>query len=211
MAIPSCPLLLRSPARCFRTHPPYGKRFGKICPGKSTRVLELLRIIVAWLEYYGVLRGLPAAAWNSISYQIIAFGDNRREKSLHRNEDQIVSEFSKLEENIREVMPRNKNGEARDAVSLTSKALWLCFPDDIPIYDANALTGLKVISRLCHWASPDRTVYVRFVHLWLQAYSELEPIIDRADLSGCPYKVRVLDRVLWYLGKAEFYDEAEFR
>src|SRR5438270_7239004 len=37
-------LLPRSPARHSRIHPPYGKRFGEICPEKSTRVLELLRI-----------------------------------------------------------------------------------------------------------------------------------------------------------------------
>ena len=35
-------LLPRSPARHSRIHPPYGKRFGEICPEKSTRVLDLL-------------------------------------------------------------------------------------------------------------------------------------------------------------------------
>ena len=89
--------------------------------------------------------------------------------------------------------------------------MWLCFPDDLPIYDANALTGLKVISRLCHWASPELAKYARFVHLWLRAYNEVEAIIDQADLSGCPYKVRVLDRMLWYLGEPKFYDEADLR
>jgi hypothetical protein len=35
--------LLRSAASRSRTHPPYGKRFGEICPEKSTEVPELLR------------------------------------------------------------------------------------------------------------------------------------------------------------------------
>ena len=42
MPIRRCPLLLRSPSRPSRTHPPYGKRSGEVCPAKSTRVLELL-------------------------------------------------------------------------------------------------------------------------------------------------------------------------
>src|SRR6266480_1336652 len=42
MTIRRGPLLPRSPARHSRIHPPYGKRFGGICPEKSTRVLELL-------------------------------------------------------------------------------------------------------------------------------------------------------------------------
>lgn len=169
------------------------------------------RILVGWLKYYSVLMGLRNPTRNSIANQIIAFADDRQEKSLHRNEDKIVSEFSKLQENISEVMPRNKNGKGRDTTSLTSKALWLCYPDDIPIFDANALTGLRAISRLCHWASPDRAGYARFVRLWFRAYNEVEPVIDQADLSGCPYKVRVLDGMLWYLGEPEFYDEAELR
>jgi len=43
MAIRRCPLLPRLPKRGSRTHPPYGKRFGEICPEKSTGVPELLQ------------------------------------------------------------------------------------------------------------------------------------------------------------------------
>jgi hypothetical protein len=41
MAIRRCPRLPCAAIR-FRTHPPYSKRFGEICPGKSTGVPELL-------------------------------------------------------------------------------------------------------------------------------------------------------------------------
>src|SRR5438270_795883 len=41
-------LLPRSPARHSRIHPSYGKRFGEICPEKSTRVLELLQAAFQW-------------------------------------------------------------------------------------------------------------------------------------------------------------------
>jgi hypothetical protein len=42
MAIRRCSLLVCT-ARPFRTHPPYGKRFGEICPAKSPALPELLR------------------------------------------------------------------------------------------------------------------------------------------------------------------------
>src|SRR5438874_134035 len=53
-------LLPRSPARHSRIHPPYGKRFGEICPEKSTRVLELLRGIRVPVSYAGAVPGLIA-------------------------------------------------------------------------------------------------------------------------------------------------------
>jgi hypothetical protein len=45
------------------------------------------------------------------------------------------------------------------------------------------------------------------VDVWLQVYNEVESVISPEDLSDCPYKVRVLDRLLWYLGQRSFYDE----
>jgi hypothetical protein len=59
--------------------------------------------------------------------------------------------------------------------------------------------------------SPGSSEYASFIHLWSRVYDEVEPVIDQADRSTCPYKVRVLDSVLWYLGKNEFYNEAEFK
>ncbi len=44
------------------------------------------------------------------------------------------------------------------------------------------------------------TGYAAFLDIWLQVYRIVEPAIDQADLSACPQKVRVFDRLLWYLG-----------
>jgi hypothetical protein len=46
--------------------------------------------------------------------------------------------------------------------------------------------------------------YVCFVDAWFRVYDELKSVIDVANLSGYPYKVRVLDRLLWYLGQPNF-------
>jgi len=44
--------------------------------------------------------------------------------------------------------------------------------------------------------------------VWLQVYKEVEPVMSEVDLSDCPYKIRVLDRLLWYLGQPGFYDSS---
>jgi hypothetical protein len=42
------------------------------------------------------------------------------------------------------------------------------------------------------------------VDVWFQVYREVQSVIDEADLRGHRYKVRVLDRLLWYLGQPGF-------
>jgi len=164
------------------------------------------RSLVDWLNRYKVFMGFSTNTRIAIAGQIIEFADERQDKSLHGNRDKIVSEFNKLKDRLGTVTPRN-------VISLTSKALWCCYPEDVPIFDRNAAYALKVISRLCHLApAPSQGDYACFVDLWFQVYNEVEPVINREDLDDCPYKVRVLDRLLWYLGQNTFYNgTAELR
>jgi hypothetical protein len=162
--------------------------------------------VVHWLDYYKVLMFMPADRRNALADQIIGFADEPR-KSLHGDKDRIVSEFNRLMERISKVAPQRKSGKPHELTSLTSKALWCCYPDDVPIFDRNAACALRVISRLCHLVpEPKQPEYACFVGLWLQVYNEIEPVISQEDLFDCPYKVRVLDRLLWYLGQESFYD-----
>jgi len=68
-----------------------------------------------------------------------------------------------------------------------------------------------VISRIRHLVpTSSESQYSRFVDVWFQVCHEVESVISPADLSDCPYKVRALDRLLWYLGQDSFYgDNAE--
>jgi hypothetical protein len=60
----------------------------------------------------------------------------------------------------------------------------------------------------CARIIPDQgqTEYGCFVDVWLQLYQVIKPVIaeHEADLKGFPYKIRVLDGLLWYLGKDDF-------
>jgi len=168
---------------------------------------ERKKSVVDWLNRYRVLMGLHTDCRTLIAGEIIAFADERQEESLHRDKNRIVYEFNEIEHRISKVTPRPKKGKERAVTSLASKALWCCYPNDVPIFDRNAASALRVISRLCHLApEPNQREYARFVDVWLQVYSEIEPVVAQAVLCDCPYKVRVLDRLLWYLGQNDFYD-----
>ena len=165
--------------------------------------------LVDWLNRYKALMGVSMDSRASIAGQIIAFADEREEKSLDLDKNRIVSEFNKLKDRIDTAAPRNKTGKGRSVTSLTSKALWCCYPNDAPIFDRNAVSALGVISRVCHLA-PGRgqSEYASFADVWLRVYSEVESVIGLQYLSDCPYKIRALDRLLWYLGQDGFYDQS---
>jgi hypothetical protein len=120
--------------------------------------------LVDWLNRYKVLMGVATDTRASIAGQVIAFADEREEKSLHRDKNRIVSEFDKLKDRIDKAAPRNKTGKGRAVTSLTSKALWCCYPNDVPIFDRNAVSALGVISRVCHLApGRDQSEYASVV------------------------------------------------
>jgi hypothetical protein len=161
------------------------------------------RALVDWLNYYRVLMGFSSEARIGVADQILGFADGRGGRSLGLDRLAILSEFGKLEARIKQVTPR-------DVTSLTSKGMWCCYPHDVPIYDRNAVTALRVISRIRRTApQPGQSRYASFLDLWIRLYHEIEPVIDQADLTSCTYKVRVLDQLLWYLGDTDFYDEAD--
>jgi hypothetical protein len=165
------------------------------------------KAVLRWLRYYKVLMFFPPERSRAIADEILRFADEPREMSLHGDKRKILSEFSRLKARISTVAPVTKTtGQPKQLLSLTSKALWCCYPEDVPIFDKNASCALSVISRLCRTAPKmDESDYASFVDVWLRVYSEVESIISEADLSDCTHKVRALDRLLWYLGQPGFY------
>ncbi len=73
------------------------------------------------------------------------------------------------------------------------------------MFDYYAERALQVISRLFGiLPEATQTGYGCYVEVWLQLYQRVEPVIDQFDLKGYPYKIRVLDALLWYLGQPTF-------
>jgi hypothetical protein len=172
---------------------------------KENRVVREKRLLT-WLHGYSVLRSFKPDINQRIAEQIITYADNREQIILNLNKDLIIQEYGKLEGLIHQVVPLNpKSGKPREITSLTSKALWCCYPGDIPILDGYAERALQVISRICNLApAPDQPRFAAFIEVWFQVYDEITPVIEQANLGGFTYKIRVLDWLLWDLGQPKF-------
>lgn len=189
-------------------------------PAADTEVIEALNdhdrkfgdratAVIRWLgTRYKAFMGFTKQSRYEVARRIVKFADTRQVTSLQHDRDEIIAKFEDLARKISEPAPRTKSGEERDVTSLTSKALWCCYPEDVPIFDRNAASALAVLSRLYHWPRSYRKGYAAFVDVWLRAYEEIEPAIDEAGLPKCTRKVRVVDGVLWYLGQVGYYNEA---
>ena len=139
---------------------------------------------------------------------IVDFADEREQLAPGCDYAAILQQFEMLYGRCSAVVPQKEDGSRRDITSLTSKALWVCYPDIIPIYDNYAEQALQVISRLMplnlreaeaqHSQAAKR--YAPFLDIWLQLYGELAPVI-RGAAANYPYDVRVLDKMLWLIGR----------
>jgi hypothetical protein len=158
-------------------------------------------IIEHWLRYnYRTLMGYTAQQSAAMTDAIMAFYD-ASDHSVPTNVEQIIFAFHELESRLKPIAPKTKTGKERDVTSLTSKALWLFYPQTVPIFDGNARRAVEVLRRLLRIGSPeDAEPYVAFLKVWFEIYERLS--LDGLDLP-CS-RVRAVDRWLWYLGEDSF-------
>lgn len=163
--------------------------------------------VLKWLRYYGVLRGLNAADREAVPSVIVEFADARAAVVSQLCEVEIIEKFKDLHKRCSSKVHPRQNGEPRSLISLTSKALWCCYPYAIPLFDAYAQRTLWVVSRLMDLDRPPDAQtpyeeYGRFVSVWLSLYRRAT--IDDGRLDGYRYKVRVFDRILWIIGQPDY-------
>lgn len=163
-----------------------------------------------WLQSYHVLQSFTTEYERRIAEQIITYADRRGQKSLNLKQGLILAEYKRLESQLQAVLPPNiKSGKPRKVTSLVSKAMWCCYPYDVPIYDSYVEHALQVICRICslkvtNVADAAYRKYEHFLDAWFQVFEEIEPIIDPEVLRDYPFKPRVLDSLLWYFGQPKF-------
>ena len=163
--------------------------------------------VLKWLRYYGVLQGLNEADRNAVTSVIVDFADARGANVSPLSEVEIIDKFNELHERCRSKVRPNKDQKPRSLTSLTSKALWCCYPDAVPIFDSYAQRALWVLTRLMGLAPPaDAMEYGRFVSVWLSLYRGVERTLDVSGFGDYRYKVRVFDRILWIIGQPEYGD-----
>lgn len=176
--------------------------------GRSQPLDERVKVLVGWLVHYNVLMGLRTVQRDQIARNILGYAD-RVDGAKIAGKSEILRHFLALEKAIRENTELTvRPGEPRNIGSLTSKALWCCFPFDVPLLDSFAENSLSVLCRLLPVSvSPSPSRYERFLGAWFQVYEIVQDkIVVRAEY---PYKVRYLDLFLWWLGQGSFLSESE--
>jgi hypothetical protein len=167
-----------------------------------------------WLSGYSVLQGFTSDYRDKVAIQIVKFADRRVIGKRLESREAIVEEFAKLFTCLQDVAPVSKSGKKRIVTSLASKALWCCYPQDVPLFDAYVVNALRVLSRIYGMRTSARSnettgsievsEYAAFVGMWLNLYEVVKDVLDQADLSSYPFKVRIFDRFLWDLGQPSF-------
>ena len=155
-----------------------------------------------WLHHYRVLRGIRAEKIDRIAKAVVEYADGARPESLGLDQEVIAEQFHALGARLAVVVGK------RNTISMASKALWLCYPDAVPIFDDYAERALQILCRIQGIAVRAQVVgtYERFLNAWLQVHAACLPALDAVPLVTYPYRIRLLDWLLWYLGEPRFDD-----
>ncbi len=160
-----------------------------------------------WLQEYRVLRVRGIATQrDKIADAVLRWADSRdRDRNLD-GPDALSAAHEELMKAVCDAYIDGSQNSQRAFTSLTSKALWLCYPDKIPMFDSYARCALWVLAKLEIGiaAPPSEDDYYQFVSVWLQFYTRYLDAISSLDTDGYPYRVRVFDNILWMIGKDQY-------
>lgn len=156
------------------------------------------KAIRKWLNFYNALQGLKGDKRDAVSETALKWADSQTSESKLETMVALVNAHADLEKACSQAY-----GKDREFTSLASKALWLRYPNQIPICDGFVEQALWTLSKL----EPDlpsvpegATRYGAFVLIWRTLYDRYAPSIAAIDNKGYPYRVRIFDRILWLVG-----------
>lgn len=163
--------------------------------------------IRGWLQSYSVfrVRGI-ATQKDKIAVAILAWADSNDDENLS-DLGTLCAAHQELMDRVCDAYVHECQNKRRDFISLSSKALWLRYPNDVPMYDSYAQRALWVLAKLQPGLKPTsvKAAYVRFASVWKQLYERHRGTIDGLDMGGYEYRVRVFDRILWMLGTEQYF------
>ncbi len=141
--------------------------------------------------------GFDNAKGMAISETVIRWADERQTARLE-SLDESVEAHRMLADRCRQAF-----GAERDFTSLASKALWLRYPEDVPLYDSLAERTLSVVSKMVEEKPPakDKSDYYKFAYTWRLIDERYREAIEGMDMGEYKYRVRIFDKVLWILGE----------
>jgi hypothetical protein len=161
-----------------------------------------------WLQAYRVfrVRGIAAIQKSEIADAILKWADSGKREGNPESAEELSAAHKQLMESVLDAYLRSSQSRPREFTSLTSKALWLCHPDEVPMFDGYAQRALWILAKLEAGVAgpPNGSEYYQFVSVWKQFYEKYRATVSDLDTEGYPYRVRVFDRILWLLGKGQY-------
>lgn len=159
-------------------------------------------ILLNWFYTYRVFQGISTPKRRAITLAVLRWADRRDLQARLTTADALEEAHAELM-----ALCSRADGRNRDFTSLASKALWLCYPKDVPLFDSFVQRALWVIAKLEDSKvriPTDSTEYCRFVHTWKSLYKRYATVLDTIDTQGYPYRVRIFDKVLWIIGTRQY-------
>jgi len=161
-----------------------------------------------WLQAYRVfrVRGI-ATQKDKITDAVLTWADSRDRDRKLDGPDALLAAHENLMKSVCDAYVHDSQNKRREFTSLTSKALWLCYPGQVPMFDSYAQRALWVLAKLeskIGAPSTDESAYRQFVSVWKQLYERYGAAINSLDMRDYKYRVRVFDRILWMIGKDQY-------
>lgn len=157
-----------------------------------------LTIVRRWLYDYQVFQGIDGPKRTAITEAVLLWADSQEGESNLANLDALVRSHAGLM-----AACSAADGRGRDFTSLASKALWLRYPDVVPMFDSFAQRALWVISKIEKDIAPpagEKSEYRKFAYAWRALYERYASTIASIEMEGYPYAVRIFDKILWIIG-----------
>ena len=162
-----------------------------------------------WLGSYAAFQGFAEADRRKVVDGMLNFADAEGCHFDALSYDALIEKFHRLHGICGKAVPLTKASKERSLISLTSKGLWCCYPNSVPIYDRYVQNALWIICKVVKLRPGNSVIndrYAAFADVWLKIYEEVEPIVtEHADKIGYPYKVRIFDRILWLIGQPNYF------
>ena len=164
------------------------------------------------LERYNVLQGFTHAKRDAVANALIDFASQPGNMSYANGVNDIQIIFKKYKELY--AIFQGRLSSKQDVISLTSKALWFCFPHDVVLYDSFVQRSLWVLSKLLRLPPlAGDNDYEIYANTWFSiynlpgVYAALNAGIAAYNLqhgTAYNYELRVFDKILWDIGRAEY-------
>jgi hypothetical protein len=153
-----------------------------------------IAVIASWLRSYSVLQRVRAEKSLCVARAFLGHVQEKRNVGAQN--------LVRIHQELMELCCVAMNNTIQYS-SMSSKLLWLLFPNDVPMFDKFVRRGLAIANGM----KPDAGClyeYPQFVKVWRAAQLECDPELKKIEMYGYPHEVRILDKVLGYLGQPEY-------